>query len=878
MAQINLETTVYEPSGGHGALLITADSDKATINEINSARAADLRAQGFAVTENDAAEYQPGKLHDRVICNPPFGVVKNGSQTRRFQLPGSRKGTTQIDQAIALLALESMKDGGRAVLILGGKLGDNEAQRSDRYNTLESRHFYAVLYEHYNVTQHFSIWGSLYRKQGAGFPIDLIVIEGQGQSQRSLPAADVPVIYKSFSELKELMPNEQLRPLSPNLETVSAGRFGTVDRQGSSRESSDHETRIQIPALSAYRVDAANLDGANSRNSGTNSLQTHQNTAYSPVLSGNSEIDRPGNGRLAAAVGVDGRMGRNIPRSQRNLDAETGSRFPRNISPDRLTDDADLDERTRLNQPERLANSFNPGHERRSGFVKNPSNPKFANNGNNIMAQPHFQDTAEAITVTQSFDVPYVSRSKGRSAHNLIPVNMAAAAQTALDNLEREVGNLDEFVRQRMGYDSEEQMWQYLYAEQIDAISLAFHQRDRGNIFLNGDKTGNGKGRFGASNLVDAARQGHIPIFVTQKANLYTSMLTDLTDIGKPGFRVFATDNNLTLDLDDGRRLVTGDAATQEDEMHHIMQQGLGRYNAIFTTYTQLQTVKQKEPFRREFFRAIAPQAIFIFDESHEAGGRTDKSQDDSSFYPSRAEFVRELVDASVGATFMSATAIKNAGVVDLYARRSDARYAVDNLNSLEIILKDGGVPLQQMFASKFVAAGQMLRRSRSMEGISFTANVVPVDREVAESISTVMRSINDFDDAKQAGLEKLKKRLKADAKALSEDNTTGSAGARSTNFTSLMHNAIDQSLLAQKAEVAVQEAITTIRRGEKPLIGVANTMDSFIDWYTEENNIKPGQSISITFGDVLDRYLERSRDVIESDRWGKKNSSPTHG
>ena len=219
----------------------------------------------------------------------------------------------------------------------------------------------------------------------------------------------------------------------------------------------------------------------------------------------------------------------------------------------------------------------------------------------------------------------------------------------------------------------------------------------------------------------------------------------------------------------------------------------------------------------------------------------------------------------------MSATAIKNAGVVDLYARRSDARYAVDNLNSLETILKDGGVPLQQMFASKFVAAGQMLRRSRSMEGISFTANVVPVDREVAESISTVMRSINDFDDAKQAGLEKLKKRLKADAKALSEDNTTGSAGARSTNFTSLMHNAIDQSLLAQKAEVAVQEAIATIRCGEKPLIGVANTMDSFIDWYTEENNIKPGQAISITFGDVLDRYLERSRDVIESDRWGKK-------
>ncbi|MGV0029067.1 hypothetical protein [Phormidesmis priestleyi] len=560
LAQIDLETTVYEPSGGHGALLIRSNPIKATVNEINAERATDLRAQGFTVTENDAADYRPGKLHDRVICNPPFGMVKTGNQIRQFHLFGSRKGTTQIDQAIALLALESMKDDGRAVLILGGKLGDDEAQRSDRYNTLESRHFYAALYEQYNVTQHVSIWGALYRKQGAGFPIDLIVIEGRGQAQRSLPAADVPVIYKSFFELKELMPNERLHSASPNLETTSARRLGTIDGQGSSQKSSDHEVRIQIPTLPAHRVDAANLDGANSRNAGADSLQAHQNTAYAPVLSRISEANRPGNGSLAASVGMDGRMDGDIPRSQRNPDAETSGGFSGDINPDRFANNTNLARRTRLNQPERLASNFNPGYDHRPGLIKTP---ELASNGSNIMVeQPHFQDTTEALVATQSFDVPYVPRSQGRSAHNLIPVNMAVAAQTALDHLEQEVGNLDAFVRQRLGYDSEEQMWQCLYAEQIDAIALAFHQRDLGNIFLNGDKTGNGKGRFGAANLMDAARQGHILIFVTQKANLYTSMLTDLSDIGKPGFRVFATDNNLSLDLEDGRRLVTGDAAS----------------------------------------------------------------------------------------------------------------------------------------------------------------------------------------------------------------------------------------------------------------------------------------------------------------------------
>jgi C-terminal domain on Strawberry notch homologue/Toprim-like/P-loop containing NTP hydrolase pore-1/Protein of unknown function (DUF3991) len=471
-------------------------------------------------------------------------------------------------------------------------------------------------------------------------------------------------------------------------------------------------------------------------------------------------------------------------------------------------------------------------------------------------------------TELTAFDVPYLPRSKGRSASNLIPTNMATAAQKALDRLEQSVGDIDEFVRQRLGYDATEQLWQSLYAEQIDAIALSFHQRDRGNIFLNGDKTGNGKGRFGAANLVDVYRSAYIPVFVTQKANLYAAMLTDLTDIGKPGFRVFATDNNLTLELEDGRRLMTGDAAEQATQMRLMMESGLGRYDAIFTTYTQLQTVNQQEPFRREFFRGIASRAVFVFDESHEAGGSTAES----GTYLNRAEFVRELVDAAAGAVFMSATAIKHAGVVDLYARRSDARYAVDHLSSLEIILKNGGVPLQQMFATKFVASGQMLRRSRSMEGISFTANVVPVDHAVAEDISAIMRAVNEFDEAKQKGLKELKKQLRTEAKALSADGSIGQTGARSTNFTSLMHNAIDQSLLAQKAEVAVQTAIAALNRGEKPLIGVANTMDSFIRWYTEENNIEPGKAITITFGDILDRYLERSRDVVISDRNGIKS------
>ena len=216
-----------------------------------------------------------------------------------------------------------------------------------------------------------------------------------------------------------------------------------------------------------------------------------------------------------------------------------------------------------------------------------------------------------------------------------------------------------------------------------------------------------------------------------------------------------------------------------------------------------------------------------------------------------------------------SATYAKRADVMDLYARRTDLRLGVSSMTALENILTRGGVPLQQIVASKFVASGQMLRRERSYEGISFQAKTVPVDRVVADDFSAAMRAIKDFDRAKQKAVKAISNEAKAEAKALGEDGAIGEVGARSTNFTSLMHNCIEQGLLAQKADATVQEAIAALNRGEKPVITVANTMGSFIEDYAESQNLNPGDAMSLSFGDLLERYLERSRDVVVTDYRG---------
>lgn len=206
LAGINREITVYEPTAGNGALLLLADFQKAIVNELNPNRAAALRAQGFTVTQQDASTFLPSvEPVDRIITNPPFGSLKDAlGLTQTF-----RRGlltTSQLDHAIALKSLDLMKPDGKAVLILGGKMGD-ERSRTERYNTQLTRGFYRWLYKDagYKVTDHFSLAGSLYRKQGTSFPVDVIVIEGIGETQLKLPGVQPPRRYESYEALKEVL-------------------------------------------------------------------------------------------------------------------------------------------------------------------------------------------------------------------------------------------------------------------------------------------------------------------------------------------------------------------------------------------------------------------------------------------------------------------------------------------------------------------------------------------------------------------------------------------------------------------------------------------------------------------------------------------------
>ncbi|RKY56520.1 MAG: hypothetical protein DRP93_01205, partial [Candidatus Neomarinimicrobiota bacterium] len=251
-ADIDYETSVYEPSAGNGALLIGADEDNVTANELNKQRYDGLRRSGIkTVTNKDGTEVvlDVSDHVDAVIANPPFGAVKDDNQVSKTWDINDQYTTTQIDHAMVFKSLESMKDDGKAVFIVGSVM-DRDTSKENRqklYRRKNKVQFYKTLYDNYNVVDHFSVAGKLYSKQGASFPVDVIVIHGKGKSNKVLPGVEPPrylstieEVRGQFNEINKL--DDQRRGASTDI-----GSGINTGRNGLDSETTPRSDDIKVP-------------------------------------------------------------------------------------------------------------------------------------------------------------------------------------------------------------------------------------------------------------------------------------------------------------------------------------------------------------------------------------------------------------------------------------------------------------------------------------------------------------------------------------------------------------------------------------------------------------------------------------------------------
>lgn len=124
------------------------------------------------------------------------------------------------------------------------------------------------------------------------------------------------------------------------------------------------------------------------------------------------------------------------------------------------------------------------------------------------------------------------------------PKSMWFETQKALADIDRKVRGVDQYVAEKLGYIKEncsndewkagmQCLCKAFAAEQVDALAMAIYNiEEKQQGLICADMTGIGKGRVAAGIMRYAVINKIIPIFFTEKPNLFSDIYRDIIDIG----------------------------------------------------------------------------------------------------------------------------------------------------------------------------------------------------------------------------------------------------------------------------------------------------------------------------------------------------------
>ncbi|MBD3638167.1 MAG: strawberry notch family protein, partial [Crocinitomicaceae bacterium] len=463
----------------------------------------------------------------------------------------------------------------------------------------------------------------------------------------------------------------------------------------------------------------------------------------------------------------------------------------------------------------------------------------------------------EAALLDETLGAPYVPSSDACNVLDTqVPDAMSFEMHQAVNRIKADVGgDIDNFVRHRLGYRTKMQLCKALSAEQTDAVAMAIYNIEAlQQAVIIGDQTGIGKGRVAASIIRYAVEQGKLPIFLTEKANLFSDIYRDLSAIGSAHLKPFIVNSrDSKTHIKDQNGNVVYEALSQPEQKAIFEDRKVpDGYDYVVATYSQFNS-PEKKPLKPNFLREIAKDSIIVMDESHNASGSSNTGV-----------FMQSILASASGAVFLSATFAKRPDNMPLYAMKtaiSEANMTKDEL--VEAILK-GGVALQEILASQLVAEGQMIRRERTYEGIEVNyETLTELSAEhmaIADNVTRIIRDIIKFQETfidKRVG--ELDKIAAAEGEEVDLREGTNKAGVDNLPYFSKVFNIINQMLFSIKAEAVADRVIKRLNEGKKSLVAFASTMGSFIEQLEDDygRNAAVGDTVSADFALVLEKGLE---------------------
>lgn len=834
--------SVLEPSAGNGALTIAFPANTVHVNDIDERRLENLLTLGYAqVTNRDALIPFEGSV-DAVLTNPPFG-----STTAKEFDDGQIK-ISSLEGLMAINALESMKDNGRAAIVIGGNTSyrDNGAMQS------KDMKLFAYLYSHYNVVDVINLNGDMYKRNGTKYDVRIILINGRKTGPFKLIAPPV----KSKARAEQINSFEELYNRVQD-------DIRSLQQMGNLFNGTEGETR------------ATDTEG-----SGTN----------------NNVSNRPKSGERGQSVRPDKEVG---------SDNDMGSTGNTTVSGPEQAERSTAEENAgKLDNADRSdAGSFEPVQEQRGS--DNGGSTGGSRNDGSVRSDSGDNTGRSRLSVNLGDEkVPYPNRSQSGTLMSVVPANQAQVLADSLAN----IGDVDQFLVDQLGYSSKDELFSYLAAEQIDSVSLAINQMNKGNGFIIGDMTGVGKGRQGAALIRYAVRKGYNPIYFTQKPALFSDNYRDLADIGSGDLRPFIISSDpKNAAITDASGNVVHKLPTDKEKKRvfdYIMKNGKlpEEYDYVITTYSQInngtkeyepkedgiaekdKSYKKKSPSatdksgqeRRDVIQALSKDNIMILDESHTAGGSGGGSM-----------YMQYIMPKVKGVTFLSATFAKRADNMPIYAMKTDlSKSGISPQDMIEAI-SQGGVTLQEIMSKQLVQSGQMIRRERSFQGVTIDWMPVSeeedaVQRKQFDEVSSIFSDIRAFQkDYITPIVEGISEELSEQGGYSDLQQGTAELGVTNTPFASKMYNLVNQLLFSLKADEVANRVIENLKNGFKPVISFTNTMEGFLDEAPKDTPMDKVPNFSATLMRALDgvmRYTETNLKGEKVNKFFTVNDLPEAG
>lgn len=414
--------------------------------------------------------------------------------------------------------------------------------------------------------------------------------------------------------------------------------------------------------------------------------------------------------------------------------------------------------------------------------------------------------SAEEFEKVNEFQVRYSPKSSIGKPIATIPVNLAQATTKALDRLEDKHGNIDEWVAGELGWTQEE-MAHYLSPEQVDAVGLAIEAATRGKGFILADQTGLGKGRVLAALLRwSVLRNGHA-VFLTEKANLFSDIWRDICDIGSEdifGKPLLMNDRSNIIDQISGEVLFESPKKKEMDAVLDARQLPDGCH-LMLATYSQFNRRGSK---KAKFLDSVCNGKHLFLDECHNIVGESN----------TRSNFDLVLQNANA-VTFSSATFARNA--LNMGAYRPVFPDSIASLDLVEV-LKSGGAAMLEALSQNLAEEGLLLRREHdlsniSIEVVSDTARA-DLHRQLSDRMSPILSSLA---------------RIAMRVSDLAEDMDSRKVNPKerwyAANFGSRLSGVVAQFLTALQVDHCVELCAEALKKGEKPVVVIENTMESLM-------------------------------------------------